>query len=68
MLNEKNKEIIANQNLDIIKSDALNKKKEELLKTNVALSEELKKLEETAAKEGAMEAEVRNSLITPGCS
>lgn len=63
MLNEKNKEIIANQNLDIIAEiDALNKEKEELLKTNVALSEELKKLEETAAKEGAMEAEVKKQL------
>ena len=63
MLNEKNKEIIANQNLDIIAEiDALNKEKEELLKNNVALSEELKKLEETAAKEGAMEAEVKKQL------
>jgi uncharacterized protein YlxW (UPF0749 family) len=63
LLNEKNKINTATQNLDIIAEiDDLKKQKEELLKSNNSLSEELKKLEETAAKEGAVEAEIKKQL------
>lgn len=63
MLNEKNKDTVGNQNLDIMAEiDALNKEKEELLKVNSELLAELKKLEETAAAEGAMEAEIKKQL------
>ncbi|MDZ7543582.1 DUF881 domain-containing protein, partial [Clostridium perfringens] len=49
--------------LDIIAElDDLKKQKEELLKSNNSLSEELKKLEETAAKEGVVEAEIKKQL------
>ncbi|WP_411167950.1 DUF881 domain-containing protein [Clostridium sp. MB05] len=63
LLNEKNKINTATQNLDIIAElDDLKKQKEELLKSNNSLSEELKKLEETAAKEGVVEAEIKKQL------
>lgn len=63
LLNEKNKINTATQNLDIVAEiDDLKKQKEELLKSNNSLSEELKKLEETAAKEGAVEAEIKKQL------
>lgn len=63
LLNEKNKSNTAIQNLDIVAEiDDLKKQKEELLKSNNSLSEELKKLEETAAKEGAVEAEIKKQL------
>lgn len=52
-----------NQNANILAEiDALKKEKEELLKTNSTLSEELKNLEETAAEEGEVEAEIKKQL------
>lgn len=52
-----------NQNTNILAEiDALKKEKEELLKTNSELSEKLKSLEEIAAEEGAVEAEIKKQL------
>lgn len=52
-----------NQNTNILAEiDALKKEKEELLKTNSTLSEELKSLEEIAAEEGTVEAEIKKQL------
>ncbi|MCR1949719.1 MULTISPECIES: DUF881 domain-containing protein [unclassified Clostridium] len=63
LLNEKNKSNIATQNLNInAEIEALKKEKEELVKSNNNLSEELKQLEETAAKEGEVEAEIKKQL------
>lgn len=63
LLNEKNKMNISAQNLDIMAEiDVLKKEKEELTKENSSLSEELKQLEETAAKEGDLEAEIKKQL------
>lgn len=63
VLNEKNKTNMSNQNLDIISEiEELKKQKEELTKANSSLSDELKKLEETAAEEGAVEAEIKKQL------
>lgn len=63
LLNEKNKSNIASQNLNInAEIEALKKEKEELIKSNSSLSEELKQLEETAAKEGEVEAEIKKQL------
>ncbi|VYU63065.1 DUF881 domain-containing protein [Clostridium tertium] len=63
LLNEKNKVNIPNQNLDIVSEiESLKKEKEALVNANNSLSEELKKLEETAAAEGAVEAEIKKQL------
>ena len=51
------------QNADILAEiDALKKEKEELVKSNNTLSEELKKLEETATAVGDVEAEIKKQL------
>jgi uncharacterized protein YlxW (UPF0749 family) len=63
LLNDKNKSNTSAQNLDIVAEiDALTKEKEDLLKANSSLSAELKELEEKAAEEGAVEAEVKKQL------
>lgn len=63
LLNEKNKENKITQNLDIIAEiEALKKEKEEYLASNNALSEKLKQLEETVAKDGAVEGEIKKQL------
>lgn len=63
LLNEKNKVNLPNQNLDIAAEvESLKKEKEELVNANNTLSEELKKLEETAAAEGEVEAEIKKQL------
>ena len=63
LLNEKNKINVSTQNLDIMAEiDALKKEKEELSKENSSLSEELKGLEEKAAQEGDLEAEIKKQL------
>lgn len=63
VLNEKNKENMSNKNLDIMSEiETLKKQKEELTKANSSLSDELKKLEETASEEGAVEAEIKKQL------
>ena len=63
ILNEKNKANSQINNLDIIAEiESLKKEKEELAKTNSELSEELKALEEVAAEEGAVEAEIKKQL------
>lgn len=63
MLNEKNEINKSSQNLDIISEiEGLRKEKEELTKTNSSLSDELKELEEKAAQEGAVEAEIKKQL------
>lgn len=63
LLNEKNKVSTEIKSLDIsAEVDALKKEKEELLKSNTSLSNELKKLEETATKEGAVESEIKKQL------
>lgn len=63
ILNQKNQTITNAQNIDILSEiDALKKEKEELLKTNSTLSEELKNLEESAAAEGALETEIKKQL------
>lgn len=46
----------------IAEVDSLKKEKEELTKNNLSLSEELKKLEESALKEGEVEAEIKKQL------
>lgn len=51
------------KNADILAEiDALKKEKEELIKSNSTLSEELKKLEEIASSAGAVEAEIKKQL------
>ncbi|MGG7058652.1 DUF881 domain-containing protein [Clostridium tertium] len=63
LLNEKDKMNVATQNLDIMAEiDALKKEKEELTKENSSLSQELKQLEEAAAQEGDLEAEIKKQL------
>ncbi len=63
LLNEKNKENKIVQNLDIIAEiEALKKEKEEFLESNNVLSEKLKQLEETVAKDGAVEGEIKKQL------
>lgn len=63
LLNEKNKENKITQNLDIIAEiEALKKEKEEYLESNNELSEKLKQLEETVAKDGAVEGEIKKQL------
>lgn len=63
LLNEENKVNLPNQNLDIAAEvESLKKEKEELVNANNTLSEELKKLEETAAAEGEVEAEIKKQL------
>lgn len=63
VLNQKNKATNNLQNIDIIAEiDALKKEKEELLKTNTELSEELKNLEDSAANEGELENEIKKQL------
>jgi len=63
LLNEKDKMNVAIQNLDIMAEiDALKKEKEELTKENSSLAEELKQLEEAAAQEGDLEAEIKKQL------
>ncbi|GAA0763195.1 DUF881 domain-containing protein [Clostridium sartagoforme] len=63
LLNEKNKENKIVQNLDIIAEiEALKKEKEEFLESNNILSEKLKQLEETVAKDGAVEGEIKKQL------
>lgn len=63
LLNEKDKMNVATQNLDIMAEiDALKKEKEELTKENSSLAEELKQLEEAAAQEGDLEAEIKKQL------
>ncbi|MDV4152523.1 DUF881 domain-containing protein [Clostridium sp. AL.422] len=63
ILNEKNQTNISNQNLDILSEiEDLKKEKEELLKVNSSLSDELKQLEEKAAEEGTVEAEIKKQL------
>lgn len=63
LLNERNKSNIESQNLNInAEIEALKKEKEELIKSNSSLSEELKQLEETASKEGEVEAEIKKQL------
>lgn len=63
LLNEKDKMNVATKNLDIMAEiDALKKEKEELTKENSSLAEELKQLEEAAAQEGDLEAEIKKQL------
>ncbi|MGG7212138.1 DUF881 domain-containing protein [Clostridium nigeriense] len=63
LLNEKDKMNVATQSLDIMAEiDALKKEKEELTKENSSLSQELKQLEEAAAQEGDLEAEIKKQL------
>lgn len=63
LLNSKNPSNNINENTNILAEiDALKKEKEELVKSNSALSEELKNLEETVAEEGAVEAEIKKQL------
>lgn len=63
LLNSKNPSNNMNENTNILAEiDALKKEKEELLKSNSVLSEELKNLEETVAEEGAVEAEIKKQL------
>lgn len=63
LISLKNTSSNTNQNTNILAEiDALKKEKEELLKTNSALSEELKSLEEIAAEEGTVEAEIKKQL------
>ncbi|MBE6054140.1 MAG: DUF881 domain-containing protein [Clostridium sartagoforme] len=63
VLNEKNKISMSNQNLDILSEiEALKKEKEEILKVNTSLSDELKELEEKVAAEGSVEAEIKKQL------
>ena len=61
LLNEENS--TTTNNTDVIAEvEALKKEKEELLNTNKTLSDELKKLEEAAAKEGELEQEIKKQL------
>lgn len=63
VLSQKNKVASNLNNMDIIAEvDALKKEKEELLKTNTSLSEELKNIEDAAASEGALENEIKKQL------
>lgn len=58
-----NKGTTSVQNTDIIEEiNSLKIEKEELLATNKSISDELKALEEAAAKEGEVEAKVKNEL------
>lgn len=63
LLNEKQDNSNKYQNSDILSEiDKLRSEKEKLQEANVLLSEELKKLEEAAAKEGDIEAEIKKLL------
>ena len=63
LLTDKNKENVIENNSDILlEIENLKKEKKELEETNMSLSEELKKLEEAAAKEGEVEGEIKKLL------
>lgn len=63
VLNEKNKINSSTNNLDIISEiESLKKEKEELVKRNEELTAEVKKLEEVATSEGAVEGEIKKQL------
>ena len=63
VLNEENKVNATTQNIDILSEiEALKKEKEELTEANATLSNELKELEEVAAEEGTVEAEIKKQL------
>lgn len=63
LLNAKQDSSSKYQNADILTEiDKLKSEKEELQEANFALSEELKKLEEAAAAEGDIEAEIKKHL------
>lgn len=63
LLNKTEKGKLDQKNSDIISEvEGLKKEKEELVKSNTQLSEELKKLEETASKSGDVGGEIKKSL------
>lgn len=63
LLNTKNENKTIAQNQDILgEIDRLKKEKEDLIQTNTTLSEELKRLEETATKSGELEGEIKKQL------
>ncbi|MGL5381374.1 DUF881 domain-containing protein [Clostridium sp.] len=63
LLYNKDKTNLNIQNSNVIAEiDSLKKEKEALVKSNTALSEELKALEDAAAKEGEVEAEIKKQL------
>lgn len=63
LINSKNNSNNIKQNTDILAEiDGLKKEKDELVKSNSTLSEELKNLEETIANEGVVEAEIKKQL------
>lgn len=63
LLYNKDKTNLNIQNSNVIAEiDSLKKEKETLVKSNTALSEELKALEDAAAKEGEVEAEIKKQL------
>ncbi|ATD55223.1 DUF881 domain-containing protein [Clostridium chauvoei] len=63
LLNKKEQTNLNSQNSNIIAEiDSLKKEKEELMKSNGTLLEQLKTLEEAAAKKGEVEGEVKKQL------
>lgn len=63
LLNKSEKNNINQQNSDIISEiETLKKEKEELVQNNTILLDELKKLEEAAAKNGEVEGEIKKAL------
>lgn len=63
MLNAKDDAKAMAQNKDILSEiEVLKKERDELSETNKTLSEEIKKLEENAAEEGALENEIKKQL------
>lgn len=61
--NDNGKEDYSNSNI-IDEIESLKKEKEELIKINAELSEELKKIEENAAEEGEIERGIKSQLDT----
>lgn len=63
MLKEDNNENVTYDSTDILSEiEALKKEKDDLQQTNTTLSDELKKLEELAVKEGEVEGEIKKQL------
>lgn len=63
LLNKNDKNNLNQQNTDIISEiEGLKREKEELVKNNATISDELKKLEEAASKNGEVEGEIKKGL------